>query len=140
VTNETCVEGLNRPYRRLFGSLGGRMPSPPGVQISTFGRLSALPREAVGCLPGWFQLKARSQSRTLWCLPGALHGDGLDYSAVSIDDPRIGRDLSSGFKALFEPLHVLRHLAGGLATDDEGDEQLSDPVTGEVHLDHHPRS
>jgi hypothetical protein len=116
------------------------MPSPPGVQISTFGRLSALPREAVGCLPGWFQLKARSQSRTLWCLPGALHGDGLDYSAVSIDDPRIGRDLSSGFKALFEPLHVLRHLAGGLATDDEGDEQLSDPVTGEVHLDHHPRS
>jgi len=78
------------------------MPSPPGVQISTFGRLSALPREAVGCLPGWFQLKARSQSRTLWCLPGALHGDGLDYSAVSIDDLRIGRDLSSGFKALEE--------------------------------------
>jgi len=46
--------------RRLFGSLGGRMPSPPGVQISTFGRLSASPRGAVGYVPGWIQLKARS--------------------------------------------------------------------------------
>jgi hypothetical protein len=45
---------------RLFGSLGGRMPSPPGVQISTFGRLSASPRGAVGYVSGWFQLKARS--------------------------------------------------------------------------------
>jgi hypothetical protein len=36
---------LNRePRRRLFGSLGGRMPSPPGVQISTFGRLSLATR------------------------------------------------------------------------------------------------
>ena len=66
---------------------------------------------------------------------GAPRGDGLGYSAVSVDDPRIGRDLSAGFKSLLEPLHVLRHLAGRLATDDEGDEQLSDPVTGEVDLD-----
>jgi hypothetical protein len=55
---------------RLFGSLGGRMPSQPGVQISTFGWLSASPRGAVGYVPGWFQLMARSQSRTLWWPPG----------------------------------------------------------------------
>jgi hypothetical protein len=116
------------------------MPSPPGVQIGTFGRLSASARGAVGYVPGWFQLKTRSQSRTLWSPPECRHGDGLGYSAVSVDDPRIGRDLSAGFKSLLEPLHVLRHLVGGLTTDDEGDEQLSDPVTGEVHLDHHPRS
>ena len=48
-------------------------------------------------------------------------------------------ELRSALKPLLESAHVLWHLAGGLATDDKGNQQLSDPVTGEVECDRQPR-
>src|ERR1700761_9549732 len=50
-----------------------------------------------------------------------------------------GASLLARLEPLPEPLHVLRHLASGLATDDEGDEEPADPVPGEAQLDRHPR-
>jgi DNA-binding MarR family transcriptional regulator len=50
----------------------------------------------------------------------------------------LGIDLFPGLETSLESPHVVRHLAGGLATDDERNEQLSDSVAGEVQVDRHP--
>lgn len=52
---------------------------------------------------------------------------------------RTSAGLVISLESLLEAPHVLRHLAGSLTTDDEGHQELSDPVAREVEANRHAR-